>query len=222
MIPLSKFKWSLILIVIHFIILGYFAITLPSDAKIPMHWNINNEIDGWTGKTGGLLFGVVMSLGMFLLLYLMPLYSPKFRDYQERFDRYLPTICFVLVLFFALISIYSLYLAQSGITPQFQMILILIGLLFIFVGNILPKTPPNFFVGIRTPWTLSNEDSWQKTHRLGGKMFVLSGLIFIFKGFVLTHHQLFQLVSAILCLALLLYPLLHSFIMFRNTESGKS
>lgn len=222
MIPLSKFKWSIVVIVLNLLVLGYFAISLPSDAKVPMHWNINNEIDGWTGKTGGLLFGAVMSLGMFFLLYLMPLYSPKFRDFQERFDRFLPTICFVMVLFFSLISSYSLYLAQSGIAPQFQMILILIGLLFIFLGNILPKTPPNFFVGIRTPWTLSNDEIWQKSHRMGGKMFVLSGLIFIIKGLVLTHHQHFQLSTAILCLALLLYPLLHSFILFRKMESGKS
>lgn len=56
MIPLSKFKWSIVVIVLHLIVLGYFAVNLPANAKVPMHWNINNEIDGWSGKTGGLIF----------------------------------------------------------------------------------------------------------------------------------------------------------------------
>ncbi len=222
MIPLSKFKWTIVVIVLHLIVLGYFAFSLPSDAKVPMHWNINNEIDGWSGKTTGLIFGVVMTLGMFLLLYLLPLYSPWSRNYKQRLDSFIPTISLVLVLFFALISIYSLYLAQSGVTPRFQMILVLIGLLFIFLGNLLPKAPRNFFVGIRTPWTIANEEIWQKTHRVGGKLFVLSGLIFIIKGFVLTNNYPFQQYSGALAFIILLYPLLHSFILFRKIESRKS
>lgn len=96
------------------------------------------------------------------------------------------------------------------------MILVLIGLLFIGLGNLLPKVPKNFFVGIRTPWTIANEAVWDKTHRLGGLLFVISGLIMILKGFVLLQNSSFQNITGILVLGCLLYPVLHSFILYKK------
>ena len=216
MIPILKFKWSLLIIVLHLVIVAYFAVALPADVRIPMHWNIHNEIDGYSSKTVGLIWGLGFSLGIFLLMYLMPLYSPGWNKYRSRFEHFIPTLTAVLVLFFALIDIYSLYLAKTGIVPRVQLILVLIGLLFIFIGNLLPKAPRNFFVGIRTPWTISNEDIWRKTHRLGGVIFVISGLIMIFKGFFFTTNQSFQELSGVFAILILLYPLLHSFILYRK------
>jgi uncharacterized membrane protein len=218
MTQLLKFKWSLIVIVLHFIVLGYFMVSLPSDAKVPIHWNINNEIDGYWGKTGSLLFGAGMSLGLFLLLYLMPFYSPWYRNYAKRYDTFMPALSVVLLLFLALINVYSLWLAQTKVVPQIQFILILIGLLFIFLGNLLPKAPRNFFIGIKTPWTLANEDVWFRTHRLGGKLFVISGLIMVIKGFVLTNNNNFQQISGVIAMLILLIPLPYSLIIYRERK----
>jgi len=216
MTQLSKFKWSLIVLVLHFIVLGYFMVSLPSEAQVPMHWNINNEIDGYWGKTGSLLFGAGMSLGLYLLLYLMPFYSPWYRNYAKRYDTFMPALSVVLLLFLALINVYSLWLAQTKVVPQMQFILILIGLLFIFLGNLLPKAPRNFFIGIKTPWTLANEDVWFRTHRLGGKLFVISGLIMVIKGFVLTNNNSFQQISGVVAMLILLIPLPYSLIIYRE------
>jgi len=215
---LKRYRWSLIVMLIHFLILGWFMAVLPADATIPIHWNINNEIDGWAGKTNILLFNLGMSIGLFLILYLMPLYSPWYRKYATRNEAIIPSITFVLLLFLALINVYSLWLAYSGIQPRIQFILILIGLLFIFLGNLLPKTPRNFFIGIKTPWTLANEEVWHRTHRLGGKVFVLSGLIMIFKGFFFTQHYLFQQLSGSLAMLILLFPLLYSLLIYREKK----
>lgn len=216
MTKLTNYKWTLLVMLIHFMVLGYFAYSLPSDAQVPMHWNINNEIDSYSSKTSGLLFGLGMSLGMFLLMYLMPLYSPWYRKYEKRFERILPALTTVLVLFLALINVYSLYLAQSKIVPEIQFILILIGLLFIFLGNLMPKTPRNFFIGIKTPWTLANDDVWQRTHRVGGKLFVLSGIIMILKGLILPHNYAFQQISGVIAMLILLFPLLYSFVIYKE------
>jgi len=216
MTQLSKFKWSLIVLVLHFIVLGYFMVSLPSEAQVPMHWNINNEIDGYWGKTGSLLFGAGMSLGLYLLLYLMPFYSPWYRNYAKRYDTFMPALSVVLLLFLALINVYSLWLAQTKVVPQMQFILILIGLLFIFLGNLLPKAPRNFFIGIKTPWTLANEDVWFRTHRLGGKLFVISGLIMVIKGFVLTNNNSFKQISGVVAMLILLIPLPYSLIIYRE------
>ncbi len=215
---LKRFQKSLIVMLLHFIILGWFMAVLPAEAKIPIHWNVNNEIDGWTGKTNILLFNLGISIGLFLILYLMPFYSPWYRKYASRNEAIIPSISFVLLLFLALINVYSLWLAYSGIQPQIQIILILIGLLFIFLGNLLPKTPRNFFIGIKTPWTLANDDVWRRTHRLGGKIFMLSGLIMIFKGFAFTQNHMFQQLSGAAAFLILLFPLFYSLLIYREKK----
>jgi len=215
---LNRFKYSLIVMLAHFLILGWFMAVLPNDTKVPAHWNINNEIDGWMGKTSALTFNLGVSIGLFLIMYLLPWYSPWYRKYGSRNEAIIPAITFVLLLFFALINLYSLWLAYSGIEPQIQFVIILIGLLFIFLGNLLPKTPRNFFIGIKTPWTLANEEVWHRTHRLGGKVFVLSGLIMIFKGFFFTQNHLFQQISGVVAMLILLFPLLYSLLIFRDQK----
>lgn len=216
---LMRYKWSILVIVLNLMVMGWFWSQLPSDARIPSHWNIHNEIDGWMSRNGSLVFGTVLTLGMFLLMYFLPLYSPKYKVYEERFESILPGLTFVLVLFFALINVYMLYLAWAGITrPTFQLIFVLMGLLFIFLGNLLPKVPKNFFIGVKTPWTLSSDEVWQRTHRLAGYLFVISGLILIVKAFVPGVNTGFHNLSMIVAMGILLYPLLHSFIIYKQIE----
>ncbi|MDZ4181965.1 MAG: SdpI family protein [Candidatus Cloacimonadaceae bacterium] len=218
MTRLKNFKWAILILVLHLIIVGYFAVKLPLDAKVPMHWNIHNEIDGWTSRTMGLLFFPALNVGMFFLFVLMPWYSPWYRKFEERFERVLPSLTTTLLLFFSLLSVYSLYIALAGEIPGIRFIMILIGLLFIFLGNILPKVPKNFFIGIKTPWTLSSDLVWEKTHRMGGLLFVLVGLLMIVKGVILIDHSGFQKASAVVALGMLLYPLLYSFIVYKAVE----
>lgn len=221
MTRLLNYKWALAVIALHLIVLGYFAFALPYDAQVPMHWNINNEIDGYSSKTTALLFGGGMSLGLFLLIFLMPFYSPWYTKYERRLERLLPSLTTVLILFMALISSYSLYLAKTQVVPQIQFILILIGLLFIFLGNLMPKTPRNFFIGIKTPWTLANDDVWQRTHRVGGKLFALSGILMILKGLILPNHRVFQQISGVIAMLILLFPILYSFAIYKEPKSKR-
>jgi len=213
---IAMYRGSLILLVLYILVMLYFMLVLPADAQVPMHWNAQGEIDSYYAKTPALLVGLGLEVFLFLLIYLMPYYSPKYRNQAERFEKVLPGLCFVLMLFFALINIYSLLLAKVGDAIPINIIFVLIGLLFIFLGNLLPKVPRNFFIGIRTPWTIMDVENWHRTHRLGAYLFVISGIIMILKGVILIHHSIFQNISMILALALLLYPLLHSFLLFRK------
>ncbi len=216
MAQLKKYKWALLVLALHLAATLWFAGQLPDDTRVPIHWNIHNEIDGWSGKTFGLWWGLALNAIMFLALWLLPWYSPWYRKYEERFDAVLPPLTTTLVFFFALISLYALAVAKWGDIGQVNMILILMGLLCVLLGNLLPKVPKNFFIGIKTPWTLSNEEVWNRTHRLGGILFVLGGLLLMLKGFILPKHSGFQLWSAVLAFGLLLYPVLHSFILFKR------
>ncbi len=214
---LMNFKWSVIVMILFFIVGSYMLSLLPADARIPSHVNIRNEIDGWSSKTGTMLFGGGMMIFLFAMFFLMPWYSPWYRNYEHRNEKIIPTLCFIMILFFALLLLFQIYLAIKNITdPPVQIMLILIGLLFISLGNLLPKMPKNFFIGIKTPWTLTSEDNWIKTHRLGGTLFVISGLIMIIKGFFPKGNMTVQIVTTLIAIGMLLYPMLYSFMLYRK------
>lgn len=214
---LMNFKWAILLLGLNILSALYFMLILPVDARVPMHWNLQGQIDGWASKSGALLFSYGFAVGLFLLMYLMPFYSPWYKKYQDRMEKIVPGITSILLLFMGALNFYAMWIAKSGFTESsVNMVMILIGALFILIGNILPKVPKNFFIGIKTPWTLTNEEIWYKTHRLGGMLFVLSGIMMILKGLILTQHRMFQEISGGIALIILLFPLLYSFILYRQ------
>ncbi len=214
---LLTYKWSLVVVILHLIVMTWFFVQLPADARIPSHWNINGQIDNWMGLTGSMILGISLTLGIFLLLYLMPHYDPRYVKNKERMDNIIPRVSFVMVLFFALLHIYSLFLAKMGGGAEgFRFTFVLIGMMFVILGNILPKVPNNFFVGIKTPWTLSNEEVWQKTHRLGGWLFVISGLMLCVKAFIPMRENVLQRILMWVALLLPLYSILYSFLLYRR------
>ena len=75
---LLTYKWSIVVVILHLIVMAWFFVQLPADARIPSHWNINGQIDNWMGLTGSMILGISLTLGMFLLLYLMPHYDPRY------------------------------------------------------------------------------------------------------------------------------------------------
>ena len=95
-----------------------------------------------------------------------------------------------------------------------------VGTLFIIVGNYLGKTRSNFFIGIRTPWTLSSDSVWQKTHRLAGKLFMLSGLIIVVSSWFIANSNLGTLVIFTVLPAALI-PCIYSWWLWRSEQNNK-
>lgn len=168
--------WSILLIVASVILSFYFYAHFPDQAVT--HWNFRGEPDGWSGRAGA-AFGIMAIIpGMYLMFLLLPLIDPKKERYAE-FSKVFHSFKNVLItLFFAIYVISGLYNLDYPIKVQLW-IPWLIGLLMIFLGNYLGKLKPNWFMGIRTPWTLSSENVWYKTHRVGGWFFILFGVVII-------------------------------------------
>lgn len=146
--------------------------------RLPVHWNLQGEVDRYGGKFEGLLLLPIITFGLYLLLLLVPLVDPGRQNYGN-FHKAYSAIRIALVLFMALL--YGVGVA-SAFGYQFNMtstVFAAMGLLFIVLGNFMGKIRPNWFVGVRTPWTLSSKLSWDKTHRLAGWLFVLMGLSFL-------------------------------------------
>ncbi len=143
--------------------------------QMASHWNINDQVDGTMSKFWGVFLIPLIALGLFLLFQVIPNIDPhkaNIAQFRETFN------LFIIFMIVFLLYVNGLTLAWSLGYQNFKMssaLLPFIGLLFIFIGYLLRKAKRNFFIGIRTPWTLSSDSVWDKTHQLGSLLFMLSG-----------------------------------------------
>lgn len=157
--------------------LGFGIFLCPSmPPLVPSHWNAAGEIDAYSSREFSVWFLPLVTLGTYLVLTALPFIDPRRERYREFKGAYLIIkVAFVLFMLF----IYGVTLASAvGHRPNMNLLLALAcGLLFIVIGLVLPRLSCNYFAGIRTPWTLDNEEVWRRTHRVGGRAFIVAGLI---------------------------------------------
>ena len=143
--------------------------------QLPVHWNFAGEVDRFGGRFEGLFAIPLTAIGMYVLLLVLPRFDPARANYQSFQSAY--NVIRVSVLIVMAVVQGCLLLAALGYTVRVGMIIpMLIGAMLITFGNVMGKLRPNWFVGVRTPWTLSSRRSWNQTHRLAGWLFIAMGL----------------------------------------------
>jgi len=171
-----------ILIILVVAISAYFFNALLPD-QVVTHWNINGTPDGWGDKNVLVVFIPFLIVGLYILFRFLPKMDPKKENYLK-FDSAYHAFKLLIVAFMSIIYFISIYsnlgydLSISDITTW------LVGVLFIVIGFLIKDVKQNWFMGIRTPWTLSSEEVWKKTHLLAQKVFVIGGICFIFMPYV--------------------------------------
>jgi uncharacterized membrane protein len=190
--------------------------TLPS--TVPVHYDLNGKVDRFGNRSEFMTFEWVMLGAPFLVYFLLkflPAIDPKRQvKYGEgTFQK----LAFGLVIFFSALNIAIIFSTiHQGVKIE-KLIFPLIGLLFVFIGNVMNSIKPNYFAGIRTPWTLENEDNWRATHRLGSKIWFAGGIILT----VLTLFFSSETGNVIfMCLlgVMVLIPVIYSYIYFKNHQ----
>lgn len=160
-----------------FAIAAYAWFKLPAGASLPVHWGLDGTPNRFGGKGEGLLVMPCTVVGMALLFRLIPIIEPRRRNLLRSFVAYRMVGLAVVTLLFLL------YVVKVGnVLGMFKLEMtsavgLLVSAMFMLMGNYLGKVRSNFLFGIRTPWTLSSNIAWDRTHRLGGRLFFLSGLI---------------------------------------------
>jgi uncharacterized membrane protein len=149
-----------------------------SPDQIPVHWNAAGEVDRYGGKAEGLLMLPAITVGLYLLLLFLPRIDPKKANYALFSGSYAIIRISLVVLMAAIHALVILWIEDVKINASL-VVLGGVGLLFIVLGLVMGKVQPNWFVGIRTPWTLASRRSWVKTHRLGGWTFIGLGIVAI-------------------------------------------
>ncbi len=209
-------KEAIIWIIIALPVIYYFAVRQQLPEQVPIHFDVYGNPDNWMNKNGFLWLVLGMTLGVYLLMAVIPLIDPKHRI-QEMGGKYY-AIKLVMVTLMSAMSGFMIYTAiNSGADKKF-IIFALISALFIVFGNFMPALKPNYFIGIRTPWTLEDQDNWRKTHRFTGYFWTIGGLVMLISGFFLPE-KLFPLLL-VLVLILAFVPIIYSFVLFLRQKDG--
>lgn len=164
----------LLIVIAAFVISMYFYPELPD--KIPTHWNFKGEIDEYSGKLSGALLMPVINLVMYGLFIFMPVLDPKRENYKLFESTYI-YFRYLFHIFFLGMQILIIAAALGCNVDTGRWITLGISLLIMLMGNVMGRLKHNYFVGIKTPWTLANEEVWAKTHRLGAILWTGGGLI---------------------------------------------
>jgi len=179
-----KANWRIELALLALVAMMFAAalIVWPSaPSGIPVHWNASGEVDRYGGKFEGLLLLPLLALGIYLLMRYLPRVDPLRANYARFGGAYTAIRAGVLLL---MAGIYAMVIAWVMKVPIdiSRAAAVAVGALFVLLGSVLGQVKPNWFVGIRTPWTLSSTESWARTHRLGGRLFIAIGVLFAITG----------------------------------------
>ena len=183
--------------------------------QIATHWGADGQADGYSGKAFA-VFGMPCILAALqLFVSFITLNDPKRRNIHKK---PLTLVLWIIPVMSVLMNCMT-YAVALGMKVDVGIIVsILIGLLFIILGNYMPKLQQNYTVGIRIPWTLNSTENWNRTHRLGGKMFILGGFLLIITGFLGSVTGDFGALAAVIAIALICtgVPAVYSFWLFKR------
>lgn len=205
-----KKELPLVLIVLlPFIYLASIWNKLPE--KVPVHWNIQGEIDRYGEKTELLIIPFFLPLLTYLLFLVIPKIDPK-NKLLHMGQKY-QSLRVLLTLFMSVLAIFILYSSKNQSLENPNYIILSIGILYLVLGNYFKTIRPNYFIGIRTPWTLENETVWKDTHKLAGKFWFIGGIIVVFSSLIFEEKHnliLFLTISAIITII----PIVYSYLRF--------
>ncbi len=195
-------------------ILMVLAVYSKLPAQVPMHWGIDGNVDRYGDKIELFLLAG-MNILMVVLMHGLPKIDPKKENYK-RFQGIYEWIMISVMVFFTVIM--GVTLMESLHPGRFEMgrvVCAMVGLLFIAMGSMLPEVKRNFFTGVKTPWSLSSDEVWNKTHRLSGKCFVLGGIFMLIAALVGTGKVMFAATIGIVCV-ITVVPMVMSYIWYRK------
>ncbi len=205
--------WALV--VIPFVYLATIWNQLPN--RVPIHFNIEGNADNWSDKTTLLFLPGALGIGIYLLMLIIPVLDPK-KKIQQMGDKYY-SFRFMLTFFFSLLATYLLYISNAGSLTNPNMLIALIGALFAMLGNYFQTVRPNYFIGIRTPWTLENEQVWKKTHRLGGRLWLAGGVLIVILSFIINSNHALAITFGVLLFIMVIVPVVFSYTEFKKENN---
>jgi uncharacterized membrane protein len=206
--------FALGLIIAMFAVNAYFYAQMPD--KIASHWGAQGEVNGYSDKGLGLFLLPIISAGVLLLFIIIPAIDPLRKNIQE-FMKYYQGLIIVFALFMFYINLLIVYWNLGNTFNMSQLLTPALAGLFFYLGVVIGHAKKNWSIGIRTPWTMSSDVVWDKTHKLGGKLFKAGGILALLGLFFPDYSIIFVLAPVI---GIAVYLFVYSFIEYRKTVKG--
>ena len=182
-------------------------------ARIPVHWNINGLVDRYGGRFEGLLLMPLVALAIYVLMLVLPRIDPGRANYA-RFSGAYTVIRITVLGIFAAFDVGLHVWLRTGHLNVATFAPVVVGVMAIVLGSVLGRVKPNWFVGIRTPWTLSSRKSWTRTHQVGGWVFIGVGLATVGSAFLGPRLAFWVMIAGLMGGALVL--VVYSYLLWRQ------
>ena len=196
---------------------GFSAAMYPKlPAEIPSHWDQHGAINGTMSRAWGVWLMPVVLLAMAIILPRLPDIDPR----RENYDKFRPSYDLVIDAIMTLIAILHVAMLGAGAgwpVPMERLAPLMVGAMMVVIGNVMPRARPNWLFGIRTPWTLTNDRVWERTHRLGGFLFVAAGILLAIAALVVPGAFLPVIIVCVVAAAII--PVVYSYFAWRQEST---
>jgi uncharacterized membrane protein len=211
---MKKSEWIIVAIISISFLLGIILYSEMPD-KFASHWNAKGIVDGYMSKFWGLFLMPIISVILFVLFMFIPRIDP-YKKNIDKFRRHYDNFIVLIMIFLFYIHILTIFW-NLGI--KFNLLRFLapaFAILFYYAGVLIQNAKRNWFIGIRTPWTLSNEKVWNNTHKLGGKLFKLCGMLSLF-GILFPNYAIWFVLIPIIFTSI--YVIFYSYFEYKKVKN---
>ncbi len=178
--------------------------------RMPIHWNAAGEVDGYAGKCMAVFALPVFMFLIHILCTFATYADPKNKNINEKIFSIVLWSC----PFISVLASFFTYAHSLGMKPKVNVIIpFAMGILFVLIGNYLPKCKQNYTMGLKVPWTLGSEENWNKTHRFAGTLWVFGGLVICASSFIGSF-----LIFICITMLIVILPIVYSYIYYRRHE----
>jgi uncharacterized membrane protein len=182
------------------------------------HWGIDGEPDGYSSKLTALAFTPILMIILVGIFRVVPKTDPK-KDNHTTNSGSVQVVENTILLMLLAIHGHIIATGYGYVFPIEKFISILLGVVFIIFGFVMPRLKQNFMIGIRTPWTLSDEEVWRRTHHFGGWVFAIGGFLLVVTAFLPQSNHVFSLIGILI--AIVLITVISSYYFYKKVEKGK-
>ena len=211
---IKKEIWIWVMLLLPALYLCYVWPAMP--AVVPTHFGLDGRPNGWSQKSTLAVVIATVLIGSYCLFTIIPIVDPKGRLGAMGSKYFL--FKFLIMLLISALSLFMIHSAITGSLGSKQAPFMLVGACFVVLGNFMQTFRPNYFIGIRTPWTLSSDIVWRKTHQLAGKLYLVAGLLLMVLPFLLPEG--FEALFLAIVLIAVVVPMACSFIIYRQQKDA--
>ena len=182
--------------------------------SVPTHFGMDGKPNDWSSKSTLFFLVGEMSIGTYLLMLILPKIDPSKRinEMGQKYDSLRHIISF----FMMLLGIYILYAAKAGELSKPQYLIAIVAALLAMMGNYFQTLRPNYFIGIRTPWTMSNENVWKRTHLLAGRLWLAGGLLSLVLSLTMELNTVLLSILGVILFTIVVVPVALSYWYFQK------